>query len=184
MEVNTMKLSTAVTCGGISLVVLSLALSGCGSSAKTSTATSTSTTISTHASGPGSACPRSEILAKIKKIAKDAGAYVEPVHMKDGLVVIETATDPSAIAALQGLADEYKNAQTNFLASKTGERCDPVWDAAQSHDLDESIERTSKGFIVVYSSQDPKVVESLQKSTCCDYCICPAGTVTSCASCC
>lgn len=129
-------------------------------------------------------CPRIEVLKGIKQAAANDGAVIEPVHVKTGLLVLVVAKTEPGIAALSRAVDAYESARTKYLSAKAEGACNAIWNAIAGRELEESIKRTSTGFIVVYSSANQDIVEKLHKSECCSWCVCPAGTVTQCTSCC
>ena len=128
-------------------------------------------------------CSRIQAIKAIQQAATAVGATIEPVHLKGGVTIVVTANNPAGVGALHNAADNYLAARTKSLATKTASGCEQVWGALAEGQLDESVEKTSTGFIIAYTSTDPKIVQSLHKDTCCQYCICPS-TVTRCSGCC
>lgn len=132
------------------------------------------------------ACPWAQAASKFRKAVAAAGGVTEPLHLHEGLAVLATGTGKKAAAinsAAKTLASEVQAFKSLAPGAKS-ELCVNLVNGAAGGLMSVQVEETSRGVLVAFFSKDAKVVEALHLGGCCDYCVCPAGTVTRCASCC
>lgn len=128
-------------------------------------------------------CARAQALASVKQIVRRFAARVEPVHIPRGLAVEITSPTQSGTRALYAAAKQYISSRARAM-NAGGDPCSRVWHEVAAGETTEQITPTTKGLLVLYTAKRPSTVRYLQDSGCCDWCVCPAGTVTSCVKCC
>ncbi len=135
-----------------------------------------------HAAGAG--CPRDVLIKDIQATIKKSGGTIEPVHLKDGIAIVVTTKSASAVKAVHKSVDAYLAKRTGYAAPSAGNSCASIMKSVAAKQLSEQAEKTSTGALLLYGTSDNALVEKLHKDDCCNWCVCPAGSVTSCARCC
>ena len=120
----------------------------------------------------------------LKEAVKKNGATMEPIHTKDGIAVVVSTGDAAKLKAIQEAGDQYASASAKIGTTSEHGNMTFVVQRIGGKTITQQVQKTSTGLLIILSSNDAATVEWLQTSGCCDYCVCPAGTVTHCAQCC
>ncbi len=129
-------------------------------------------------------CPRDVLIKEIQATIKKSGGTIEPVHFKDGIAIVITTKSADAIKTVHKSVDAYQAKRAKHAAPAADGYCASLMKAVAAKQLTEQTEKTSTGALLLYGTADQMLVSKLHKDDCCNWCVCPAGTVTSCARCC
>lgn len=132
----------------------------------------------------GAACPRDVLIKDIQATIKKSGGTIEPVHLKDGIAIVVTAKSANGIKAVHKAVDAYLAKRPKYVSPPSGDYCASIMKAVAAKQLSEQTEKTSTGALLLYATPDSVLVAKLHKDDCCSWCVCPAGSVTSCTRCC
>lgn len=130
------------------------------------------------------ACPRDVLIKDVQATIKKSGGTIEPVHLKDGIAIVVTAKSASAVKSVHKAVDVYLARRAKYAAPPSGDSCVSLMKSVAAKQLSEQAEKTSTGALLLYGTSDSTLVAKLHKDDCCNWCVCPAGTVTSCQRCC
>lgn len=129
-------------------------------------------------------CPRDALIKEVQAAIKKSGGTIEPVHLKDGIAIVITTKSADAIKAVHKSVDAYQAKRAKYVAPASDSYCVSMMKAIAAKQLTEQTGKTSTGALLLYGTADQMLVSKLHKDDCCNWCVCPAGTVTSCTRCC
>jgi hypothetical protein len=124
-------------------------------------------------------------MATFKELVDSKGGVIEPIRIKEGLVIVITVKNPDQIKSVQEAADRcfadlHKLKKEDIDSSRV-----KIYEDIKQNKITEQVEKTSTGLLILYTSQDSNCVAEVRAQDTCDWCVCKSqDTSNGCKACC